>query len=224
MKRCYQDAPPMPHRLLVLLPSFVLFACDAPADKAAPASKPDAKAAKVEAKADAKLADAKADAKAEDAKAQDAKAEDAKAEDAGAPVDAAASAFKTPSTPEEAARQLAQRLADPDKTPEPALFSATKEIELLEICAGCDDPKKESTSSKLANPAALEKRGRELAEQAGAGVISFEEKIECKDDCCAFVPDPELGVGDTVANLEKICMALDAGGKPTAYTRVEISG
>lgn len=190
-------------------------------DDAEASAKDDAKA-----KAEPKTGD---DAKAgeTDAKVDEA---DATADETGGKADepggkAGGEAADPPATAEDAAKQMGAWLSDPGTKPRPALLGDTAEIELLEHCGACDGKAKaKPKASKHAGADALEKKARELADAAPAGALSAEEQIDCKDECCAFVPDPELGVGDNVVNLEKVCMTLAADGKPTAYTRVEVSG
>jgi hypothetical protein len=219
--------------LLSLLVSGLATGCDDKGSKredpkaaAKPSDTKTPRDAKANTEGDAKATaggDAKAEADAnmgDDAKAAD---ESAKADETGG--EAGSETVDPPATAEEAAQQLGAWLSDPDSKPRPALLGDTAEIELLEYCGACDGKaKKKPKASKHTGADALEKKARELADAAPAGALSAEEQIECKDDCCAFVPDPDLGVGDNVVNLEKICLTLAADGKPTAFTRVEVSG
>jgi hypothetical protein len=202
-----------------------IFGCDSkPADdkKAENKAKTPAKADAKDAKAsDAKASDTKAaDAKAADTKAADAKAADAKAEDAKAAAPPPAPA--APADAIEAARQLGAWLDDPTKAGVPPLLAATSEIEIAERCGACED--KKPKTSKVTGLDALTKKADDLRKSCASEQISAEQKIECKDDCCTFVPDPDLGVGDNVVNIEKICMKLGKDGKPTAYTSIETTG
>lgn len=209
-------------RTISIVTTFVLagaLACDGATD-----SKKGTAAASVAPKGEPKPVAAKADP----AKADPAKAEPAKAEPA-APSDAKAEVAKTPpaapANVEDGARQVAAWLENPSKAPAPTFVGATTEVELREFCGACDGKdKKTPKTNKLAGTDAIAKRARELAEASPAEVLSAEDKITCKKDCCTFVPDPKLGVGDNVVNLEAVCMTLDAAGKPTALTRVDVSG
>jgi hypothetical protein len=157
-------------------------------------------------------------AKAEPAKPAIEKAEPAKAEPAkaGAPP---------PASAEEAARQVGAWLAAPSKAPTPSFVTATTEVELREFCGACDgNDAKTPMTSKVTGVDAIAKRATELAAAAPAEVLSAEKTIECKKDCCKFVPDDDVGVGDNVVNLESVCLTLDASGKPTGVKRIDVSG
>lgn len=192
-------------------------ACDS-ADKSKPATANAGVAAKKE----------PAPEKAEPAKIVPASAAPTKREPAKvepAPIEPAKNVAPAPSTTDDAARQIGAFLSEPTKAPAPAFVGATAEIELREFCGACDgkDAKTPKTS-KVAGLDALAQRAKALAESAPAEVLSAEATISCKKDCCKFVPDADLGVGDNVVNLESVCFALDAGGKPTAVTRIDVSG
>jgi hypothetical protein len=218
--------------------AFLLFAigCLAPAcdggkadDKAKTESKAKGDAKVADAKvadakvADAKVADAKGDAKG-DAKVADAKVADAKVADAKvADAKVAPPPVAGPTDAEAAARQLGAWLEDPSKVPAPALLTATTEIEFVERCGACDGKPKPKTA-KVVGLDAVTKKVAELADTVVSGEWIVEEKIKCTKECCAFVFDPEFGIGDNVVHLEQICMTLDASGKPTGYTRIETSG
>ena len=130
-----------------------------------------------------------------------------------------------PASAEEAARQVGAWLAAPSKAPTPSFVTATTEVELREFCGACDgkDAKTPKTN-KVTGVDAIAKRATELAAAAPAEALSAEEKIECKTDCCKFMPEPGVGVGDNVVNLESVCLTLDASGKPTGVKRIDVSG
>ncbi|HWB81602.1 MAG TPA: hypothetical protein VG755_41860 [Nannocystaceae bacterium] len=202
-------------------------ACDTKGDEAKSKTETKKAESKTPAKADAKAAEAKAgDAKADakvDAKADEAKADEAKAGDAKADA-APPAAPPAPATAEEAANQLAAWLEAPATAGVPPLLAAAGDIEVAEFCGACDDTKKPKKTNKLTGVDAMTKKADELRKAAAQELISAEEKLECKDDCCKFIPEPGIGVPDTVVNIETICVALDKDKKPTAYTKLETSG
>jgi hypothetical protein len=219
--------------LLLIAIGCLAAACDGGKadDKAKTESKAKADAkAKVEgeAKTDAKVADAKvevkvADAKVADAKVADAKVADAKVDAKVADAKAAPPSVAAPTDAEAAARQLGAWLDDPSKAPTPALLTATTEIEFVERCDSCDGEAKPKTT-KVVGVDAVTKKVAELADTVASGEWVVEDEVKCTKGCCAFVFDPELGIGHNIVHLEQICMALDASGKPTGYTRIETSG
>ena len=157
------------------------------------------------------------------AKAEPAKAEPAKPEPTAETKAPLGAPQPLPADAEVAARQLAAFLEAPGG-PTPSLLTAASEVELREFCGACDGKEaKTPRTSKIVGFAALADKARALAESAPAEAVVVEEKIDCKDGCCKFVPDPDVGVGDNVVNVEQICVTLDAG-KPTAYTRIDVSG
>lgn len=192
-------------------------ACDS-ADKSKPGTANASVAAKKE-PAPEKAEPAKiVPASAQPAKVEPVKAEPAKPEPAKPTAPAPANA-------EEGARQLGAWLSAPSTSPVPAFVGATTEIELREFCGACDgkDAKTPKTS-KVSGVDALAKRATDLAANAPAEVLSAEEKITCEKDCCKFVPEADVGVGDNVVNLESVCLELDASGKPTGVKRIDVSG
>jgi hypothetical protein len=214
------------HQALTLTMLLAFAACDAKSSDAK--SNTDTKKADVKtpAKTDPKAADAKVEAKVVEAKAVDAKADTAagaEGKDAKA-VAAPPPALPAPATVEEAADQLAEWLEDPATTGVPPLLAAAGDIEIAEFCGACNDTKKPKKTTKLSGVDAMAKKAEELRRSAAQEIISAEDKVECKDECCKFVFEPGLGVPDTVVNLEKICVAVGTDKKPTAYKKIETSG
>ncbi len=161
--------------------------------------------------------------KAEPAKIVPASAQPAKVE----PVKAAPTkpTAPGPASAEEGARQLGAWLSAPSKAPVPAFVGAATEIELREFCGACDGKgAKTPKTSKVTGADAIAKRATELAATAPAEVLSAEETIACEKDCCKFVPEAGVGVGDNVVNLEVVCLELDPSGKPTGVKRIDVSG
>jgi hypothetical protein len=221
-RSCYEE--PMRTALLLIAIGCLAPACDGGKadDKAKTESKAKAESkAKVEAEAktDAKVADAKVESKVAESKVAESKVAESKVDDAKvAPPSVAA-----PTDAEAAARQLGAWLDDPSKAPAPALLTATTEIEFVERCDSCDGEAKPKTT-KVVGVDAVTKKVAELADTVASGEWVVEDEVKCKKGCCAFVFDPELGIGHNIVHLEQICMALDASGKPTGYTRIETSG
>ncbi|MCY1008312.1 hypothetical protein OV079_22675 [Nannocystis pusilla] len=124
-----------------------------------------------------------------------------------------------PATAEAAARQLAAWLSERD-APVPALLDPTSEIEVAMDCGVCDgtEPGKTTKVIGLDGLIALD---RELRKGAILGLWDFGEQIDCKQGCCRFLIDPEVGLQEYLLGLKKVCVRTDEGGKPLAYTRIE---
>ncbi|MDC0666503.1 hypothetical protein [Nannocystis radixulma] len=124
-----------------------------------------------------------------------------------------------PESAEEAAQQFAAWLTD-RTAPVPALLTATSAIEVAMHCDGCDRaaPVKTVTVVGIDAMSAVE---RELRAEVVLGMWDFGDQLDCKDGCCRFLIDPELGQSEHVMGLKRVCVATDPHGKPTAYTRVE---
>jgi hypothetical protein len=124
-----------------------------------------------------------------------------------------------PATPEEAARQMATWLTERD-APVPALLDDESEIEVVMNCGTCDgtEPGK---SAKAVGFDALIALDRSLRKGAILGLWDFGDQIECKQGCCRFLIDPEVGLQEHVLGLKKVCVRTDAAGKPIDYTRIE---
>ncbi|WAS96766.1 hypothetical protein [Nannocystis punicea] len=124
-----------------------------------------------------------------------------------------------PATAEEAARQMATWLAERD-APVPALLDDESEIEVVMNCGTCDgtEPGK---SAKAVGFDALIALDRSLRKGAILGLWDFGDQIECKQGCCRFLIDPEVGLQEHVLGLKKVCVRIDAAGKPIDYTRIE---
>lgn len=124
-----------------------------------------------------------------------------------------------PATAEAAARQLAVWLSERD-APVPALLDPTSEIEVAMDCGVCDgtEPGKTTKVIGLDGLIALD---RDLRKGAILGLWDFGEQIDCKQGCCRFLIDPEVGLEEYLLGLKKVCVRTDEAGKPTAYTRIE---
>lgn len=124
-----------------------------------------------------------------------------------------------PATAEAAARQLAAWLAERD-APVPALLDETSEIEVAMDCGACDGSERGKTV-KVVGLDALIALDRDLRKGAILGLWDFGDQIDCKQGCCRFLIDPEVGLEEYLLGLKKVCVRTDEGGKPIAYTRIE---
>jgi len=137
---------------------------------------------------------------------------EAAAEEADVPASA-------PATAEVAARQFAAWLVD-RTAPVPALLTATSSIEVAMHCGACD-PASPVKSVTVVGIDAMSALDRQLRADAVLGMWDFGDELDCADGCCRFLIDPELGQSEHVIGLKRVCVATDAQGKPTAYTRIE---
>jgi hypothetical protein len=124
-----------------------------------------------------------------------------------------------PASPEVAARQFAAWLVD-RTAPVPALLTSTARFEVAMHCDACDRaaPVKTVTVVGIDAMSALE---RQLRAGAVLDMWDFGDELDCKDGCCRFLIDPELGQSEHVIGLKRVCVATDEQGRPTGYTRVE---
>jgi hypothetical protein len=123
-------------------------------------------------------------------------------------------AAPAPATVAKASEQLEAWLTEPVTSPVPALLLAAGDIELAVHCGPCDDHRLQD----LYKTSSAEQLGQLVSRIVYEGWSSGGGQ-KCDERCCTFEAADNMGSGAT--NVEKICMAVDAAGKPTAYTRIE---
>lgn len=118
-----------------------------------------------------------------------------------------------PKTVAEASKQLAAWLNEPEKSPVPGLLFAAGDVEVAIHCGPCVD----HALSNLYKTSSTAEFGLLVSQIPYEGWSAGDDQ-KCDERCCTFGPQDNAGSGAT--NLEKVCMAVDARGKPTAYTRI----
>ncbi|MDC0716365.1 hypothetical protein [Nannocystis bainbridge] len=124
-----------------------------------------------------------------------------------------------PATAEAAARQMAAWLVERD-APVPALLDDRSQIVVAMDCGACDgsEPGKTAQAVGLDGLIAVD---RDLRKGVVLGLWDFGDQVDCKDGCCRFLIDPEVGLQEHMLGLKKVCVRTDEDGKPLGYTRIE---